>query len=52
MHPLCCAACCHSISDIYTLVNECSQAMECNTLKLHHQNTVSNMVFRIYFLRN
>jgi hypothetical protein len=28
MHPLCCAACCHSISDLYTLVNGCFQAME------------------------
>jgi hypothetical protein len=28
MHPLCCAACCHSISDLYLLVEECFQAME------------------------
>jgi hypothetical protein len=28
MHPLCCAACHHSIMDIYTLVDECFQAME------------------------
>jgi hypothetical protein len=28
MHPLCCAACRHSISDLYALVEECFQAME------------------------
>jgi hypothetical protein len=28
MHPLCCAACHHSISDLYTSVEECFQAME------------------------
>jgi hypothetical protein len=28
MHPLCCAACRHSISDLYASVNECFQAME------------------------
>jgi hypothetical protein len=28
MHPLCCAACCHSISDFNALVEECFQAME------------------------
>jgi hypothetical protein len=28
MHPLCCAACCHSISDLYASIEECFQAME------------------------
>jgi hypothetical protein len=28
MHPLCCAACRHSISDLYASANECFQAME------------------------
>jgi hypothetical protein len=28
MHPLCFAACCHSISDFNALVEECFQAME------------------------
>jgi hypothetical protein len=28
MHPLCCAACCHSILDLYTSAEECFQAME------------------------
>jgi hypothetical protein len=28
MHPMCCAACRHSISDLYASVNECFQAME------------------------
>jgi hypothetical protein len=28
MHPLCCATCCHSISNLYALVEECFQAME------------------------
>jgi hypothetical protein len=28
MYMLCCAACRHSISDLYALVNECFQAME------------------------
>jgi hypothetical protein len=28
LHPLCCAACCHSISDLYASVDECIQAME------------------------
>jgi hypothetical protein len=28
MHPTCCAACRHSISKLYTLVDECFQAME------------------------
>jgi hypothetical protein len=28
MHPMCCAACRHSISDLYATVNECFQAME------------------------
>jgi hypothetical protein len=28
MHPLCCAACRHSISDLYASVDECFQAME------------------------
>jgi hypothetical protein len=28
MHPMCCAACRHSISELYTLVDECFQAME------------------------
>jgi hypothetical protein len=27
-HPMCCAACRHSIADLYTSVNECFQAME------------------------
>jgi hypothetical protein len=28
MHPLCCAACCQSISDLYASVKEFFQAME------------------------
>jgi hypothetical protein len=28
MHPMCCAACRHSISDLYASVDECFQAME------------------------
>jgi hypothetical protein len=28
MHPMCCAACRHSISELYSSVDECSQAME------------------------
>jgi hypothetical protein len=28
MHPLCCAACCHSITELYASVDECFQAME------------------------
>jgi hypothetical protein len=28
MHPMCCVACRHSISELYTLVDECFQAME------------------------
>jgi hypothetical protein len=28
MHLMCCAACCHSISELYASVNECFQAME------------------------
>jgi hypothetical protein len=28
MHLLCCAACWHSISDLYASVEQCSQAME------------------------
>jgi hypothetical protein len=28
MHPMCCAACCHSILELYTSVDECFQAME------------------------
>jgi hypothetical protein len=28
MHPMCCAACRHSISELYTSVDECLQAME------------------------
>jgi hypothetical protein len=27
MHPMCCAACHHSISELYALVHECFQAM-------------------------
>jgi hypothetical protein len=28
LHPMCCAACCHSIGDLYASVDECLQAME------------------------
>jgi hypothetical protein len=28
MHLMCCAACCHSISELYAKVDECFQAME------------------------
>jgi hypothetical protein len=28
MHPMCCVACCHSISELYASVDECFQAME------------------------
>jgi hypothetical protein len=28
LHPVCCAACSHSITDLYTSVDECLQAME------------------------
>jgi hypothetical protein len=27
-HPMCCAACRHSISELYAMVDECFQAME------------------------
>jgi hypothetical protein len=28
LNPMCCAACCHSIGDLYASVDECLQAME------------------------
>jgi hypothetical protein len=28
LHPMCCAACSHSIADLYASVDECLQAME------------------------
>jgi hypothetical protein len=28
MHPMCCATCCHSISELYTSADECFQTME------------------------
>jgi hypothetical protein len=28
LHPMCCRACCRSIADLYTSVDECLQAME------------------------
>jgi hypothetical protein len=28
MHPMCCAACRHSVSELYASVDECFQAME------------------------
>jgi hypothetical protein len=28
LHPMCCAACRHSILDLYAMVDECFQAME------------------------
>jgi hypothetical protein len=28
MHPMCCAACRHSIAELYAMVDECFQAME------------------------
>jgi hypothetical protein len=28
LHPMCCAACRHSIVDLYASVDECLQAME------------------------
>jgi hypothetical protein len=28
LHPMCCAACRHSIPDLYAMVDECFQAME------------------------
>jgi hypothetical protein len=28
MHPMCCAACCHSILELYASVDKCFQAME------------------------
>jgi hypothetical protein len=28
MHPMCCVACCHSISELYAMVDECFQATE------------------------
>jgi hypothetical protein len=28
LHSMCCAACRHSISDLYAMVDECFQAME------------------------
>jgi hypothetical protein len=28
LHPMCCAACRHSIADLYASVDECLQAME------------------------
>jgi hypothetical protein len=28
LHPMCCAACHHTIGDLYALVDECLQAME------------------------
>jgi hypothetical protein len=27
LHPMCCAACRHSISDLYATVDECFQSM-------------------------
>jgi hypothetical protein len=34
MHPMCCAACRHSISKLYALVDECFQAMEAMTQRM------------------
>jgi hypothetical protein len=34
MHPLCCAACRHSTTELYTSVNECFQAMEATRLRM------------------
>jgi hypothetical protein len=28
MHPMCCVACCHSISELYAMVDECFQDTE------------------------
>jgi hypothetical protein len=28
LHPMCCAACCHSITNLYATVDKCFQAME------------------------
>jgi hypothetical protein len=28
MHPMCCASCSHSISELYASVDECFQTME------------------------
>jgi hypothetical protein len=34
MHPMCCAACRHSISKLYASVDECFQAMEVMRLRM------------------
>jgi hypothetical protein len=34
MHPMCCAACRHSISELYASVDECFQSMEVMRLRM------------------
>jgi hypothetical protein len=36
MHPICCAACHHSISEFYAMVDECFQAMEPMRRRMEH----------------
>jgi hypothetical protein len=36
LHPMCCAACRHSISDLYATVDECFQAMRQRMEDLEH----------------
>jgi hypothetical protein len=36
LHPMCCAACRHSIGDLYASVDECLQAMEVMKQRLEH----------------
>jgi hypothetical protein len=40
MHPLCCVACHHSISGLYTSVDECFQAMEVMRQRMEHLERV------------
>jgi hypothetical protein len=56
MHPMYCAACRHSISEIYSTVDECFQAMEAMRLRVgefrktrHPQNVEFNEVLEICF---
>jgi hypothetical protein len=40
LHPMCCAACCHSIADLYVSVDECLQAMEAMKQRLEELERV------------
>jgi hypothetical protein len=47
MHPICCAACCHAISDLYTWVEECFQAMEAMRQRMEDLERVVDDDFKI-----